>query len=135
MNFNDLEHVMKASGIGLHQRRKLINNMIQATAETEDDDSATSNLPRTSKMAQALVAAGFEAGAADRIVGALVRAGCAADDVGVGTMHASATNLSPMQKEALAVAQRFGIPVTAGRANPIAVDEALAKRNCSMQER
>jgi hypothetical protein len=134
MNYDDLENVMKASGIPLHSRRKLVNSLIKVSAEDMHED-ASSGLPLTSEISKNLIASGFDGGAADRIVATLVRSGHARDDAGIGTMHASGTSLTGVQRQAFGYAERYGIAVHAGRANPVQVDEALKKRNVSLEQR
>lgn len=128
-----LEAVLKAANISLPQRRKLLNSMIVASAEKEE--SVTDNMPLVSAMASALTKDGFSAEAADRILGCLVRAGYAADDAGIQTLSASAANPSPVEKQALQVAKRWGITIRSGRGNIEQIDEALTKRIASTTDR
>jgi hypothetical protein len=55
MNFDDLENVMKASGIPLHSRRKLVNSLIKASAE-DDHEDANGGRPLSSEVAKSLLA-------------------------------------------------------------------------------
>jgi hypothetical protein len=124
MTLEEFDQILANAGLGLPQRRKLKNSLVRA--QYDDTDNATTHLARASHVAQTLTAAGFNNDATDQIVRALSRAGHLHDDANV--MHASAANLSPIQRQAMRNAERLGIPVCNGSINMVEMDRILANR-------
>jgi hypothetical protein len=128
MASDELEMIMAHAGISFPQRQKIRNGLIRA-AQGDEDESVTAHLPRGSAVSKSLLGAGFDSGACDSICAALVKGGHAADDCGVAKMQANASGLSPLQRQGLALAERFGVEVRANRISKIQMESALEKRS------
>jgi hypothetical protein len=132
MTNEEFDKILANAGISLPQRQKLKNAMVRA-ASSDSDDDRTAHLPRAAAVGNTLLSAGFDSDAVDQITRALVRGGYLHDDAGVVTMHASAANLSPVQRQGLRLAERFGVIVKNGSINRAQMDEAMSRH--SVQDR
>jgi hypothetical protein len=125
----DIESVLIKSGVPIHLRRKMLNSLV---ASADQDKPNEDSLPQASRIAATLQAAGFSSDATDKIVTALVRDGHAHGDIAI---NASAANLSPLQKQALAICHRIGVPVSNGVVSIHKLDEVMASKSMSIEDR
>jgi hypothetical protein len=78
---------------------------------------------------------GFDSDATNRILASLARGGHIHDNAGIAKMHAGASGLTPVQRQALGYAQRYGIAGNGGRASVAQADEALRNKSASIETR
>ncbi len=115
-----VDEILKKAGLDLPVRQKFVNSLVTAVAAKDE----APDQPRASEIAGSLKTAGFSDDAINKITKALASAGHVADDL--GAMNANAANLTPIQRQALKVAARNGIPMNGG-----SVDSQTISRVCA----